>query len=170
VSGTIDQKTYLKKFKGGFSPLASWIRLWPIRGVTREWQRETQFPGRRITGELRKVPTMSQVLSLIQHICFRETLSSNMGSTNFSLPLAPSNLGTALAPIYIKAPCAFSFHALGCFRSCSLRLVCCNEPNNLVCQTIKMWWLPKVWWISPLKADILQHLVYCWSANLFQHF
>jgi len=29
VSGTIDQKTYLKKFKGGFSPLSPpWVRLW----------------------------------------------------------------------------------------------------------------------------------------------
>jgi len=28
VSGTIDQKTYLKKFRGGFSPLSPpWIRL-----------------------------------------------------------------------------------------------------------------------------------------------
>jgi len=28
VSGTINQKTYLKKFKGNFSPLDPWIRLW----------------------------------------------------------------------------------------------------------------------------------------------
>jgi len=29
VSETIDQKTYLKKFRGGFSPLSPpWIRLW----------------------------------------------------------------------------------------------------------------------------------------------
>jgi len=37
-----------------------------------------QFPGRR------KVPTMSQVLSSIQYICFRKTLGSNMGTPNFS--------------------------------------------------------------------------------------
>jgi len=29
VSGTTDQKTYLKQFRGGFSPLSPpWIRLW----------------------------------------------------------------------------------------------------------------------------------------------
>jgi len=30
VSGTIDEETYLKKFKGVFSPLSAppWIRLW----------------------------------------------------------------------------------------------------------------------------------------------
>ena len=31
-------------------------------------------------GNRRKVPTMSQVLSSMQYICFRKTLSSNMGS------------------------------------------------------------------------------------------
>jgi len=30
VSRAIDEKTYLKKFRGGFSPLSPpWIRLWP---------------------------------------------------------------------------------------------------------------------------------------------
>jgi len=30
VTGTTDQKTYLKKIRGGFSPLSPpWIRLWP---------------------------------------------------------------------------------------------------------------------------------------------
>jgi len=29
VSGTTDEKTYLKKFRGGFRPLSPpWIRLW----------------------------------------------------------------------------------------------------------------------------------------------
>jgi len=41
--------------------------------------RGTQFSVRRITGGYRKVPTMSQVLSLIQHICIGNTLSSNIG-------------------------------------------------------------------------------------------
>ena len=31
VSGTTDQKTYLKKFRGGFIPLSPpWIRLWNL--------------------------------------------------------------------------------------------------------------------------------------------
>jgi len=37
-----------------------------------------QCPGRRITGWRRNVPTMSQVLPLIQYICSRKTLDSNM--------------------------------------------------------------------------------------------
>ena len=28
VSGTIDQKTHLKKIRGALAPLAPWIRLW----------------------------------------------------------------------------------------------------------------------------------------------
>ena len=57
------------------------------RGLTRG-AREAQFRGCRITaGGRRKVSTMSQVLSLIQYICFRKNSGSNMGAP--SLLLAP---------------------------------------------------------------------------------
>jgi len=53
-----------------------------------------QFPGRRVTMGApnhcegrRKVPTMSQVLSSIQYMCFRKTSVSNMGAPD--LLLAP---------------------------------------------------------------------------------
>jgi len=46
-----------------------------------------QFPGRRITmGARRKVLTMSQVLSSIQHICFVKTWNSNTGTPNLLAP------------------------------------------------------------------------------------
>ena len=45
-------------------------------------------------GERRKVPTMSQVLSSIQYICFLKTSNSNMGRQTCLLPRAPSNLVT----------------------------------------------------------------------------
>ena len=60
----------------------------------KEWGRGAQFPERWVimggTEWLRgapKIPTMSQVLSSIQYICFRETSGSNMGAPN--LLLAP---------------------------------------------------------------------------------
>jgi len=47
-----------------------------------------EFLGRRITaGGRRKVPTVSQVLSLIQQICFRKSSGSNMGAPNLLLAL-----------------------------------------------------------------------------------
>jgi len=67
---------------------------WPwaiVRGVTRE-AKGAQFPGFRVTmwapnhcGGRLKVPTMSQVLSSIQYICFRKTSGSNMGAPNLLL-------------------------------------------------------------------------------------
>ena len=69
-----------------------------VRGVTRG-KRGAQFPGRRITmaasnhcGERRKVPSMSQVLSSMQYICFRKSSGSNMGWQTCFLPQTPSNL------------------------------------------------------------------------------
>ena len=49
-----------------------------------------------------KVPTMSQVLSLIQCICCRKTLGSNTGRQTCFLSLDPSNLGT---PLECRKPC-----------------------------------------------------------------
>jgi len=56
------------------------------QGRNDEWARGTQFTGRWITmgapndcGGSRKVPTMSQVLSSIECICFRKTSGSNKG-------------------------------------------------------------------------------------------
>jgi len=51
------------------------------RGVTRG-SRGGQFPGRRITTGAQKFPTMSQVLSSIQYICFLKTSNSNMAVPN----------------------------------------------------------------------------------------
>ena len=42
------------------------------------------------------VPTMSQVLSSIQYICFRKTSGSNMGTPKLLLAPEPSNLVTPL--------------------------------------------------------------------------
>jgi len=45
VSGTTDPKTYLKKFRGGFSPLSSrWIRLWGERGAVPGHPRQGGIP------------------------------------------------------------------------------------------------------------------------------
>jgi len=67
-----------------------------------------QFSGRR------KVPIMSQVLSSVQHICFRKISVSNMGASN-SL-LAPGAIWPRYGP--------------GCFRS---RLICAPE----ICEKIR---------------------------------
>ena len=58
-------------------------------------------------GGLRRVPTMSQVLSSIQYICFRKSSGSNMGHQTYFLPRAPSNLVTplVLAPSKISSSC-----------------------------------------------------------------
>jgi len=59
-----------------------------------EGGRGAQFPGRQITMGAPnnwwggKVPLMSQVLSLIQHIFFQKTLVSNMGAPNLFLATA----------------------------------------------------------------------------------
>ena len=60
----------------------------PVPGV---WRRGHNSPGPESLwapndyGWLQNVATMSQVLSSIQYICFRETLGSNMGAPNFLL-------------------------------------------------------------------------------------
>jgi len=43
------------------------------------------------SGACRKVPTISQVLSSIQYICFRKTSVSNMGRQTCFLPRVPAN-------------------------------------------------------------------------------
>ena len=48
------------------------------------------FPGSRITMGAPKIPTISQVLSSIQYICFRKTSVSNMGTPK--LLLAPGTI------------------------------------------------------------------------------
>jgi len=65
--------------------------------------RVAQFPGRRITtgasndcGGRRKAPTMSQVLSSIQYICFGRTSGSNMGGAK--LASCPGRHLTTLRP------------------------------------------------------------------------
>jgi len=45
----------------------------------------------------RKVPTMSQVLSSVQYICFRKTLGSNLGALNLFLSRPPSD---PFVPLY----------------------------------------------------------------------
>ena len=59
-----------------------------LRGVTRGVQGGHNSPGAESLwgaelpnhcGERRKIPTMSQVLSSMQYICFRKTSVSNMG-------------------------------------------------------------------------------------------
>jgi len=63
----------------------------------RDVMRGGQFPGCRITlagvpndcGGRRKVPTMSQVLSSIEYICFRKSPGSNMRAPNLLLSLGP---------------------------------------------------------------------------------
>jgi len=72
----------------------------PARGVTKRVQEGTipwalNFYGGAESlrgapndcGERRKVPTISQVLSSIQYICFRKTSNSNMGVPNLLLAL-----------------------------------------------------------------------------------
>ena len=82
---------------------ASFYLLPAHRGVTRV-ERGAQFPGRRITrgkgghnsrGRW-KAPTMLQVLSSVQYICFRKTSGSNMGAPN--LLLAPGTIWPRYAP------------------------------------------------------------------------
>jgi len=53
-------------------------------------------PGAKSPWGRRKVPTMSQVLSSIQYICFLTTLNSNMGAPN--LLLAPGAIKLRYAP------------------------------------------------------------------------
>jgi len=63
------------------------IMLDVCRGVTR-WGQGGAIPrAPNHCGRRRKVPTMSQVLSSMQYICFRKTSGSNMGAPN--LLLAP---------------------------------------------------------------------------------
>jgi len=57
---------------------------------SRDVPRGQQCPKRR------KVPAMSQVLSSVLYICFRNTLRSNMGAPNRFLPRASSYLCTPL--------------------------------------------------------------------------
>ena len=67
------------------------------RGVTRGLRRGTMPQASNHWGGLRrKVPTMSKVLSSIQHICFRKLLNTNMGAPNLFVSRTPSNLGTPL--------------------------------------------------------------------------
>jgi len=72
----------------------------PDIGVTRG----AQFPGRQITTGApndcvgrRKVPTISQVLCLIQYILFRKNSGSNMGAPNSLLDPG------AISPRYASA-------------------------------------------------------------------
>jgi len=57
------------------------------RGVTRGGK-GGQFSGRQIIAGRRKVPTMSQVLSSMEYICFQKT-GSNMGAPNLLLAPGP---------------------------------------------------------------------------------
>jgi len=95
-------------------------------GVSRVWAKGAQFPGRRITMGLsnycrrrqmrRKVPTMSQKLSSIQYICFRQVSSSNMWARNLLLaagaikprytPAAAGAVSMMLTPL----PLPFAHH------------------------------------------------------------
>jgi len=59
-------------------------------------------------GGRRKVPIMSQVISSIQHICFRNTSGSNTGRQTCFLPRVPSNLVTPL--IYTQMRRGISFN------------------------------------------------------------
>ena len=52
-------------------------------------------------GQRRIVPTMSQVISSIQCICFRKTSGSTWGRQTWFLPRAPSNLVTPLALLHV---------------------------------------------------------------------
>jgi len=53
-------------------------------------------------GGLRKVPTMSQVLSSIQYICFLKSSALNTGRQTCFLPRAPSNLVTPLSVLSVR--------------------------------------------------------------------
>jgi len=64
------------------------------------------FPRAESLRGLRKVPTMSQVLSSIQHICFGTISGSNMGRQTCFLPRAPSNL---IVPLHAQF---WSIHSL----------------------------------------------------------
>jgi len=66
------------------------------RGVRRGGQGRHNSPSAESLWGRRKVPTLSQVLSSIQYICFRKTLGSNMGRQTCFLTRTPSNLGAPL--------------------------------------------------------------------------
>jgi len=67
--------------------------VYNCRGVTRG----AQFSGRRVTMGPPKSPSMSQVLSSIQNICFRKSSVSNM-DVGAKLPSCPVRQITSLRP------------------------------------------------------------------------
>jgi len=67
------------------------------RGVMRGVKGDENLRTPNHCGGHRKVPTMSQVISSMQYICFRKTSGANMGGAKLaSCPRAPSNLVTPL--------------------------------------------------------------------------
>jgi len=79
--------------------LHCWIHFFSFRvwgGAMAQGQRGHNSPGAESLRGHRKIPTMSQVLSSIQCICFRKTSGSNVERQTWFLPRAPSNLVTPL--------------------------------------------------------------------------
>jgi len=73
--------------------VSCWARFQPstarVRGVTRGHtisQAPNHYGAPNHCGGRRKIPTMSQILSSIQHICFQKTSGSNMGRQTCFLP------------------------------------------------------------------------------------
>ena len=85
------------------------FRMWPelllltARGVTRG-SRGHNFPGAESLCGRRKVPTMSQVLSSIQNICFRKTQVRTRTRQTCFLSRAPSILVTPLPTAFFFSP------------------------------------------------------------------